>query len=51
MGMKAAAIALLCTNDDNRHALEVTGVSCPAKREENSWIAQKFGAPKYKEVK
>lgn len=51
MGMKAAAIALLCTNDNNRYALEVTGASCPAKREENSWISQMFGAPKYKESK
>lgn len=29
MGMKAAALALLCTDEDNRKALELTGFECP----------------------
>lgn len=29
MGMKSAAIALLCKDSDNRAALEVTGYKCP----------------------
>lgn len=29
MGMKAAAIALMCTDITNREALEITGFECP----------------------
>ena len=29
MGMKAAALALFCTDDNNRMALEITGFVCP----------------------
>lgn len=29
-GMRAAAIALMCTNTANRHALEITGYNCPS---------------------
>jgi hypothetical protein len=32
MGMKAAALALLCTDDDNRKALEVTDYQCPQSK-------------------
>jgi hypothetical protein len=32
MGLKAAAIALLCQDDDNRKALEITGYACPAEK-------------------
>jgi len=37
MGMRAAGLALLCTSDDNRYALEVTGYDCPLSKKE--WIA------------
>lgn len=50
MGFRAAGIALMCTNEDNRYALEVTGYSCPTNREKNSWISRFFGASKYKKV-
>ena len=36
MGMKAAALALMCMDKDNREALEVTGFVCPKKKEEES---------------
>ena len=29
MGMKAAAMALMCTDAANRDALEITGFKCP----------------------
>jgi hypothetical protein len=29
MGMKAAALALMCKDEENREALEVTGYQCP----------------------
>lgn len=29
MGMKAASLALLCNDPENREALEVTGYQCP----------------------
>ena len=34
MGMKAASLALMCNDPDNRQALEVTGYACPAKKGE-----------------
>lgn len=34
MGMKAAAMALMCRDDENREALEQTGYQCPKKKEE-----------------
>lgn len=49
MGMKSAALALMCTDSNNRYALEITDYECPDKRKENSWISQLFGAGKYKE--
>lgn len=33
MGMRAAALALMCTDPDNRAALESTGFSCPQSPE------------------
>jgi hypothetical protein len=35
MGMKAAAMALMCADEDNRVALEVTGYSCPKVERKN----------------
>ena len=32
MGMKAAALALMCTDAGNREALELTGFACPQRR-------------------
>ena len=34
MGMKAASLALMCNDPDNRQALEVTGYACPPKKGE-----------------
>lgn len=34
MGMKAAALALMCKDPDNREALEQTGFKCPEKKQE-----------------
>jgi hypothetical protein len=34
MGMKAASLALLCKDDDNREALEETGFKCPPTKKE-----------------
>lgn len=34
MGMKAASLALMCGDDDNRRALELTGYACPPKKGE-----------------
>lgn len=36
MGLKAAAIARMCMDDDNRSAMEQTGVQCPPKKEEKA---------------
>jgi len=36
MGMKAASLAILCKDDENKEALEVTGYKCPAKKAEVS---------------
>ena len=33
MGMKAASMALMCRDDENREALEQTGYQCPKKEE------------------
>jgi hypothetical protein len=30
MGMRAAALALMCSDDANKHALEITGYKCPS---------------------
>lgn len=32
MGMKAAALARLCMDDDNREAMEQTGFTCPERK-------------------
>jgi hypothetical protein len=35
MGMKAAALALMCKDDENREALEANGdFTCPVKKQE-----------------
>lgn len=34
MGMKAAAMALMCGDADNREALEITGYKCPERKKE-----------------
>ncbi len=34
MGMKAAALALMCTDSANREALELTGFKCPQRKPE-----------------
>ena len=36
MGMRAAALALMCKDSDNKDALEVTGFTCPTKDEKKS---------------
>lgn len=36
MGMRAAALALMCMDDENRMALEVTGFACPELKEKVS---------------
>ena len=36
MGMKAAAFARLCMDDDNKEALEITGFVCPQTKRENA---------------
>lgn len=33
MGMRAAALALMCKDPDNREALEVTGFECPSRKD------------------
>jgi len=40
MGMKAAAMALMCKDPDNRDALEVTGYTCPPSHQHNSRTMQ-----------
>lgn len=41
MGMKAAAMALMCTDSANREALEITGYECPqsAKNKNNKQLS------------
>lgn len=36
MGMKAASLALLCKDADNKEALEITGFVCPQTKQEKS---------------
>jgi hypothetical protein len=36
MGMKAAALARLCMDTDNKEALEVTGFQCPVMKREQA---------------
>jgi hypothetical protein len=36
MGMKAASLALLCKDAENREALEETGFTCPRSKEEQA---------------
>ena len=35
MGMKAAALARMCMDDDNRKALELTGFECPQSKKDH----------------
>jgi hypothetical protein len=35
-GMRGAALALMCNDDENNEALEVTGYKCPEKRQKKS---------------
>jgi len=44
MGFKAAAVALLCKDDENRDALESTGFECPQTKRERE---QKAGGEQY----
>jgi hypothetical protein len=41
MGMKAAALALMCTDDANKAALEMTGYECPQTTKEKMAITKK----------
>jgi hypothetical protein len=36
MGMKAAALSLMCKDPDNKEALELTGYVCPTSKRENA---------------
>ena len=36
MGLRAAAIALLCMDEDNKEALEETGFACPTKKNDKA---------------
>ena len=38
MGMKAAALALMCTDPANREALELTGFKCPQRKPEQQVV-------------
>ncbi len=38
MGMKAAALALMCTDAANREALELTGFKCPTRKPEQQVV-------------
>jgi hypothetical protein len=38
MGMKAAAMALMCTDSSNREALELTGFECPQTKKERELV-------------
>ena len=40
MGMKAAAMALICTDPANRDALEITGYECPQTARDKKKIEQ-----------
>jgi hypothetical protein len=33
MGMRAAALALMCSDEENKNALELTGFVCPSRKE------------------
>lgn len=41
MGMKAAAMALMCTDANNRDALELTGFTCPQTERDRAKAAQR----------
>ena len=43
MGMKAAALALMCTDPMNREALELTGFKCPQSKQESKQVVQGNG--------
>lgn len=46
MGMKAAALALLCNDAENKEALEITGYVCPTKKKDVKKTAEtKDAAP------
>ena len=44
MGMKAAALALICTDSANREALELTGFECPQTTKANKDAASRASA-------
>jgi len=46
MGMKAASLALMCTNAGNREALELTGFVCPQTAKANKEAADQAAASK-----
>jgi hypothetical protein len=43
MGMKAAALALMCTDPMNREALELTGFKCPQSKDESQRVVKADG--------
>lgn len=45
MGMKAASLALMCNDPENRYALEVTGFTCPPRSD-----AKKMSSPSAKSI-
>ena len=47
MGMKAAALALMCTDKANRDALEVTGYTCPQTEKANKERVSTATQPQY----
>ncbi len=45
MGMKAAALALMCKDPDNREALELTGFVCPQTERERQAKSEQYTDP------
>jgi len=44
MGMKAAAMARMCMDEDNRKALEMTGFTCPQSEQRRTVVAERQAA-------
>lgn len=45
MGMRAAALALMCKDEDNKDALEVTGFICPVKQQSSAVQSEQYTDP------
>jgi hypothetical protein len=45
MGMRAAALALMCKDSDNREALEITGYLCPVTQSVKKAAKESQGSP------